>query len=552
MSDPSTTYGLIPRPTSAESVEGEFVFDEHTRISASAELAGVADWLQGALRPAVALPLDTTPASGNTDSSTVANTIRLELATDLSAESYRLTVGTDGIRMEGGDPAGVFYAGQALLQLLPPAVFRRGRLPGVRWTAPAIQIQDGPRFGWRGAMLDVARHFMPKHDVLRFIDLIAMHRLNVLHLHLTDDQGWRIEIKRYPRLATVGGWRKESQVGASPEAGVDGRPHGGYYSQDDIREIVAYAAQRFVTVVPEIESPGHVQAAIAAYPELGVTGEALEVFTRWGINPNVLRVTDETVEFFTNVLDEVMELFPSAFIGVGGDECPKLQWRDDPATQQRMRELGLTDEDQLQSWFITRLGDHLSAHGRRLFGWDEILEGGLAPGAVVASWRGLTGAITGARTGHDVVVCPDDGVYLDYRQSDAPDEPIPVGLVLTIEDVYNFDPVPAELTALEAHHVLGGQANIWTEHMDSPRTVDFFAFPRLCAVSEALWGGPERDFAGFSRRLEQHLSRLDAIGVEYHHAAGPLPWQTRPGIPGGPRTREERAALMAEITANIT
>jgi hexosaminidase len=393
---------------------------------------------------------------------------------------------------------------------------------------------------------------MPKHDVLRFIDLIAMHKLNVLHLHLTDDQGWRIEIKRYPRLATVGGWRRESQVGAGPEAGTDGRPHGGYYTQDDIREIVAYAAERFVTVVPEIESPGHVQAAIAAYPELGVTGEPLGVFTRWGINPNVLRVNDHTVEFFTNVLDEVMELFPSAYIGVGGDECPKQQWRDDPATQQRMRELGLTDEDQLQSWFITRLGDHLSARGRRLFGWDEILEGGLAPGAVVASWRGLTGAITAARTGHDVVVCPDDGVYLDYRQSDADDEPIPVGLVLTVEDVYNFDPVPAELSAAEVGHVLGGQANIWTEHMDSPRTVDFFAFPRLCAVSEALWGGPERDFADFSRRLELHLARLDAIGVEYHRADGPLPWQARPGVQGRPRTREERAAQIAEMTANIS
>jgi hexosaminidase len=262
-------------------------------------------------------------------------------------------------------------------------------------------------------------------------------------------------------------------------------------------------------------------------------------------------VTDETVEFFTNVLDEVLDLFPSAYIGVGGDECPKQQWREDPATQQRMRELGLTDEDQLQSWFITRLGDHLSARGRRLFGWDEILEGGLAPGAVVASWRGLTGAITAARTGHDVVVCPDDGGYLDYRQSDADDEPIPVGLVLTVEDVYNFDPVPAELTAAEARHVLGGQANIWTEHMDTPRTVDFFAFPRLCAVSEALWSGPERDFADFSRRLEHHLARLDAIGVEYHHTSGPLPWQTRPGIPGRPRTREERAAQIAEMTANI-
>ncbi|RYV49804.1 beta-N-acetylhexosaminidase [Pengzhenrongella frigida] len=532
---------LVPRPHYLQSADGAFELDATTGISADADLAGVAAWLQGALRPATGLPLNADPAGS----------IRLRRTPALGAEAFRLVVTTAEILVEGGDAAGVFYGCQALLQLLPPAIFRRSAVPGTPWVVPAVEVRDAPRFAWRGTMLDVARHFMPKHDLLRLIDLLAMHRLNVLHLHLTEDQGWRIEILRYPRLTEVAAWRHESQVGPATDAPGDGRPHGGFYTQDDLREIVAYAQARFITVVPEIESPGHVQAALAAYPELGVTGEPLEVWTRWGINPNVLNAEESTVDFFTNVLDEVMDLFPSAYIGVGGDECPKDQWRTDAATQRRMAELGVADEDALQSWFIQRLDDHLTARGRKLFGWDEILEGGLAPGATVASWRGLTGAIAAARLGHDVVSCPDDQVYLDYRQSGAPGEPIPVGIVLTTRDVYEFEPVPADLTADEARHVLGGQANIWTEFMDSPRTVDFFAFPRLCALSEALWSSAERDYDDFTRRLDGHLARLDAAGVEYRRETGPLPWQTRPGVAGRPRTHEQRAAQFAGLVSNI-
>ncbi|WP_157487634.1 beta-N-acetylhexosaminidase [Leifsonia sp. Root112D2] len=542
---------LIPRPASFDERDGEFLLDADTRIAAPASLSGVVAWLQAALRPATGLPLgqiaDTASAGGD-------NAIELSLEPSLGHEAFRLEVVSEGIRITGGDAAGVFYGCQALLQLLPPTVYRRAAVADAHWRIRCVSITDAPRFGWRGAMLDVARHFMPKHDLLRFIDLMAMHRLNTLHLHLTEDQGWRIEIRRYPRLTEVGSWRQESQVGAEgggPAPGFDGRPHGGFYTQDDIREIVAYAAARFVTVVPEIETPGHAQAAIAAYPELGVTSESLKPWTRWGVNENVLNVEESTLEFFTNVFDEVMELFPSAYIGVGGDECPKVQWASDARTQKRMRELGVENEEQLQSWFITRLDDHLTARGRRLFGWDEILEGGLAPGATVASWRGMAGAIAAARRGHDVVSCPDDQVYLDYRQSDAPDEPIPVATVLSVEDVYAFDPVPSELSAAEAAHVLGGQANIWTEHMDSPRIVDYFAFPRLCALAEALWSTGERDYAEFSTRLDEHLARLDAIGVEYRHPDGPRPWQTRPGIPGRPATRAQREEYMAQITAGI-
>ncbi|HWU45597.1 MAG TPA: beta-N-acetylhexosaminidase [Humibacter sp.] len=535
---------LIPRPASLITGEGDFELDRSTRIAAPMELSGIAGWLQSVLRPATGLPLDRAEEGA----------ITLEWNPELGAEAYRLSVTRTDVHIAGGGPAGVFHGCQAMLQLMPPQIYRRAPVRGVHWTVPVIDVEDAPKFAWRGVMLDVARHFMPKHDVLRFIDLMAMHHLSVLHLHLTDDQGWRIQILRYPRLTEVGGWRRESQVGADAGAPTDGRPHGGYYTQDDLREIVAYAAERFITVVPEIETPGHVQAALAAYPELGVDrGDAvpLQTWTRWGINYNVLNAEESTIDFFTGVLDEVIELFPSPYIGIGGDECPKDQWQSDPRTQQRMRELGLQNEEQLQSWFVRRFDAHLASRGRRLFGWDEILEGGLATGATVASWRGMTGAIAAARSGHDVVSCPDDQVYLDYRQSELPGEPIPVAIVLTVADVYRFDPVPPELTAEEARHVLGGQANIWTEHMDSPRTVDYFAFPRLAALAEALWSTGERDYDDFTWRVDHYLPKLDAIGVEYRHATGPLPWQTRPGVHGRPTTREEREAYISAVTANI-
>jgi hexosaminidase len=399
---------------------------------------------------------------------------------------------------------------------------------------------------------------------MRVVDQLAAHRINRLHFHLTEDQGWRIEIRKYPRLTEIGAWRAESQVGAHVEGpdgilrpdGFDGRPHGGYYTQDDIREIVAYATDRFVTVVPEIETPGHVRAALAAYPELGVHPESpVDVWTEWGIAEDVLNADDATITFFQDVLDEVIELFPSAYIGIGGDECPKVQWEDDPRTQERIRELGLADEEQLQAWIIGQLAAHVESHGRRAFGWDEILEGGtLSPSATVLSWRGLQGAVTAARRGHDVISVPDDQAYLDYRQSDLPNEPVPVSIVLTVDDVFAFDPVPASLTEAERAHVIGGQGNMWTEHVDTVRKLDYQLFPRVTALAEALWSadvaGP-RDLDDFRGRLVEHLARLEAMGIEYRHESGPFPWEERPGVPGRPSSREERAAYIDAVTANI-
>jgi len=536
---------LLPRPMSSVRRAGFFRLDETTALTADAATSGVASRLRGALGPSTGAALLPPPGSEQDG-----GVIELSIDPSLASEGFRLEVTPERVHVAGGEPAGVFYGAQALRQLLPPQVFRRARVADVAWQIPAGTYLDAPQFAWRGAMLDVARHFVPKNDVLRFIDLLAMHRLNVLHLHLTDDQGWRLEIARYARLTEVGAWRRETQVGAVADR-FDGRPHGGFYSREDISEIVAYAAERFVTVVPEIDVPGHSQAAIAAYPELGVTDEPLEVATTWGIIENVLNVEESTVEFFRNVLDEVVDLFPSAYIGVGGDECPKGQWNESRRVRERMRELGVADAHELQSWFIHRLDDHLTARGRRLFGWDEILEGGLAPGATVASWRGLTGAVAAARAGHDVVSCPDTQCYLDYRQSDRPDEPIPVSVATTVEDVYAFSPVPGSLTPDEARHVLGGQCNVWTEYMDSARVIDYFVFPRLAAFAEAVWTAGDRDIDEFRPRLAAHLDRLAAFGVEYRRDTGPLPWQTRPGVPGRPADRVDRTAAIAAMTANI-
>ncbi len=330
-------------------------------------------------------------------------------------------------------------------------------------------------------MLDVARHFMPKEGVLRYLDLMAAHKLNVLHFHLTDDQGWRIEIKRHPRLTEVGSWRSRTKFGHRASPLWEDKPHGGHYTQDDIREIVAYAAERHITVVPEIDVPGHSQAAIAAYPELGNTDVvdtgALSVWDTWGVSPNVLAPTDHTLRFYEGVFEEVLELFPSEFIHIGGDECPKEQWRRSATAQARIEELALADEDELQSWFIQHFDTWLAERGRRLIGWDEILEGGLAKGAAVSSWRGYAGGIAAARAGHDVVMCPEQQVYLDHRQHAGEDEPVPIGFVRTLEDVYRFEPVPAELTSHEAEHVIGTQANVWTEVMENQQRVDYQTFP---------------------------------------------------------------------------
>ncbi|MGW1886726.1 beta-N-acetylhexosaminidase [Streptomyces sp. NPDC001970] len=539
---------LIPAPRSIDGPKRcGFVPDARTSISAGPGTATTERWLRSTVGSAMGLPF---PSSAD---GTQGNTLTLRIDDGMAPEAYRLSVvSTVGVEIAGGDAAGVFWGAQTLRQLLGPDAFRRA--PVRREVAVGIPdqiIEDAPRFRWRGLMLDVARHFLPKDDVLRYLDLLAAHKLNVFHFHLTDDQGWRIEIKRHRRLTEVGAWRSRTKWGHRASDLWDEKPHGGYYTQDDIREIVAYASERHISVVPEIDIPGHSQAAIAAYPELGNTDvitasteadTALSVWDTWGVNPNVLAPSGTTLRFYEEVLEEVLDLFPAAnspFIHIGGDECPKDQWKASPAAQDRIKELGLADEDELQSWIIRHFDTWLAARGRRLIGWDEILEGGLAPGAAVSSWRGYAGGIAAARAGHDVVMCPEQQVYLDHRQAAGADEPMPIGYVRTLEDVYRFEPVPPELTGTpEAAHVLGTQANVWTEVMQDRSRVDYQVFPRLAAFAEVAWsalpGSADRDFADFERRMTVHYRRLDALGVDYRPPGGPLPWQKRPGVLGRP------------------
>ncbi|MFD9143443.1 beta-N-acetylhexosaminidase [[Kitasatospora] papulosa] len=537
-------HHLIPAPRRADGDGGRgFVPGGATTITAGPGTGGTERWLRTTLGAAFGLPL----APGTLGAEEAAGTIELRIDPALEPEGYRLTVVPDrGVRITGGSAAGVFWGAQTLRQLLGPEAFRRAPVgQGAARGIPATEIEDGPRFGWRGLMLDVARHFTPKDGVLRMLDLLAAHKLNVFHFHLTDDQGWRVEIKRYPRLTEVGAWRARTKYGHRASELWDETPHGGFYTQDDIREIVAYAAERHIRVVPEIDIPGHSQAAVSAYPELGNTDvvdtSALSVWDTWGVNPNVLAPTDHTLRFFEGVFEELLDLFPadtSPFIHVGGDECPKDQWRQSPTAQARIAELGLKDEDELQSWFIRHFDRWLTDRGRRLIGWDEILEGGIAEGAAVSSWQGYAGGIAAAEAGHDVVMCPLQQVYLDYRQDAGPDEPMPIGYVRTLEDVYRFEPVPPGLSEEAAAHVLGTQVNVWTEVMQNRQRVDYQVFPRLAAFAEVAWSrlpAPgERDFAGFERRMETHYARLDALGVDYRPPTGPLPWQRRPGVLGRP------------------
>jgi hexosaminidase len=525
-----TTLSLIPVPAKVTVKEGTFTLGPTTRIQAPAALKGVADRLRDDLRPATGFPLT---VGGGGGASRIALALDPKLKATLGEEGYRLKVSAREVSVRAAAPAGVYYGLQTFKQLLPADIFRKAVAKDVAWKAPAVEIEDQPRFAWRGSHMDAARHFMPKETVLKHIDLLALHKLNVFHWHLTEDQGWRIEIKKYPRLTEVGAWRKDSALGPPPPKNKEnkrdwkflGRPHGGFYTQDDVREVVAYAAERFVTVVPEIEMPGHARAAVAAYPELGnVPGRQLEVATHWGIFKEVYNVEDKTLAFLKDVLDEVLALFPSKFIHIGGDECLKDEWKASPAAQAKMKSLGLKNEEELQSWFVKQMDTYLTGKGRRLIGWDEILEGGLAPGATVMSWRGEKGGITAARAGHDVVMAPEKPVYFDHYQSKGPLEPAAIGGHNPIEDVYAYEPVPKELGEKEAKHVLGAQAQLWTEYMPNGKHLEYMAWPRLSALSEVVWSPKEaRDLAGFKARLTPHLARLKTLDVNFRPLEGPFP-----------------------------
>ncbi|MBK7031371.1 MAG: family 20 glycosylhydrolase [Bacteroidales bacterium] len=432
----------------------------------------------------------------------------------LGKEGYTLDVTTKSIVLKAISSQGLYYGMLSFLQLLPPEVESQEPVKA-DYVVPVVSIRDMPRFPYRGLHLDVGRHMYPVSFIKKYIDLMSMYKMNTFHWHLTEDQGWRIQIRKYPRLTQVGSTRLATAKGKTSE--FDGVPYGGFYSQDQIREIVAYAADKFVTIIPEIEMPGHSVAALTAYPHLSCTGGPFQVRQEWGVADDILCAgNDSAFIFVQDVLTEVMELFPSTYIHIGGDEAPKTRWEECPKCQKRMQDEGLKSEMELQSYFIKRVERFLSSKGRRLIGWDEILEGGLAPEATVMSWRGMQGGIDAAMQNHDVIMTPTDYCYLDYYQADPATEPLAIGGMLTLKTVYSFEPTPPVLTAEQAKHILGAQGNVWTEYIKTPEMVEYMTYPRAIALAEVNWSQKDaRNWDDFVQRMENQYKRLSYLGVNY-------------------------------------
>ncbi|KAF1697369.1 family 20 glycosylhydrolase [Pseudoxanthomonas daejeonensis] len=503
---------LIPLPAIAVPGEGRFVLSPATPLLADGDAARtVAGQFAALVAKGLAVEprlLDGTDADGAEAKGAIRFSIDPSRA-GAGAESYLLEVTPAGVIVSAGDAAGLFYGAMSLAQLA--TVDDAGAV-----SVPAVRIEDAPRFAWRGFMMDPSRHFWSVDQVRQVIDAMAMHKLNTLHWHLTDDQGWRVEIKQYPKLTEIGGCRiPAGDGGIEPSTGKP-RQYCGFYTQDQVREIVAYAAARHITVVPELNQPGHATAAIAAYPELGTTDQKLVPSSEWGVFPNLFNTEESTITFLENVMDELIPLFPGTYLHVGGDEAVKDQWEASARVQERMREVGAKTEMEMQSHIVARLQKYLAAHGKRLIGWDEILEGPMPAEATVMSWRGIEGGLKAAREGHDVVMTPSSDLYLDYLQTHSPDEPPGRPATIPMRQVYDFEPVPKELEESQRHHILGLQANMWTEHTRTFERLQHNVFPRLAAVAETGWTPKERkDYAGFLRRLPDQLERYRHWGVGY-------------------------------------
>ena len=509
-------FNIIPRPQQVNvSNDAPFTLSAKTVISLgtnSQDMKRNANMLASYIEQATGIR----PAIGKGKSG-VAIILTID-KTIANAEGYKLDADAKHIRIAGASAAGVFYGIQTLRKSLPLVNGKASKV-----SIPAVHIADAPRFAYRGTHLDVSRHFVTADSVRQFIDMLALHNINRFHWHLTDDQGWRIEIKKYPLLTQIGSKRAQTVIGHN-SGKYDGKPYSGFYTQKQIRDIVKYAADRYITIVPEIDLPGHMQAALAAYPDMGCTGGPYEVWQKWGVSDNVLCAgNDKTLTFIDNVLKEITQLFPSKYIHVGGDECPKTQWQKCPKCQARIKALNLeakdghSAEERLQSYIITHASNYLKSLGRNTIGWDEILEGGLAEGATVMSWRGESGGIAAAKQHHDVVMTPNSYLYFDYYQSlDKANEPLAIGGYLPLETVYSYEPMPKELTADEARHIIGVQANIWTEYMPTFKQMQYMALPRLAALSEVQWSQPAlKDYNSFTNRLTEFTHLYDRLGYNY-------------------------------------
>lgn len=508
----SQGLNIIPEPVSVQQprIAASFYINAGTQIVAEGSgLENSINYLNDYLDRFYHFKLKTTTtAIGN-------NVIRLnfERMDNPIAGAYRMSVDATGIYIAGDNADGVFYGIQTLIQLFP--------VPGnaFRLPIPYCDIMDYPRFAYRGMHLDCGRHFFSIDFIKKYIDWIALHKMNYFHWHLTDDQGWRIEIKKYPKLTQVGAWRDGTILGRYPGTGNDSIHYGGFYTQEQIKEIVKYAADRYITVVPEIEMPGHSSAALTAYPFLGCTKGPYDVKQTWGVFDDVFCAgNDSTYQFLENVLDEVMALFPSKYIHIGGDECPKTRWKTCPVCQKRIKTEKLKDENALQSYFIQRIEKYVNSKGRAIIGWDEILEGGLAPNATVMSWRGEQGGIDAARQNHDVIMTPGGWCYFDHSQSEHEDS-VTIGGYTPVDKVYTYEPIPDSLTADQAKHVMGAQGNVWTEYIGNEKKLEYMIFPRMSALSEVLWSPKSsRNWSDFEKRLVTQFKRYDLWKVNYSKA----------------------------------
>ena len=506
---------VIPQPQSVRVDEGTFCINKDTKIfvdTPSEEMLRIAGFLNEKLSKAAGFELEIVQDMPRENAIFFMNA-------GMPTESYVINSQPTRLCVDYGDGAGAYYALQTIFQLLPVEIFSQEIQKGVEWLVPCCNIEDKPKFKYRGMHLDVCLHYFDFEFLKKYIDIMAAHKVNRFHWHLTEDQGWRLEIKKYPLLTEKGQWRKETVVGSLKSGVYDGIPHGGYYSQEQVKELVKYAADRYVTIIPEIELPGHALAAIACYPELSCGLEDhYETATKWGVFKQVYCPKESTFKFLEDVFDEVFELFPSEVVHIGGDECPKASWKVCPHCQALIKKLGLKDEYELQSYFVTRMEKYINSKGRQIIGWDEILQGGLAPNAKVMSWLGEEGGIKAAQQHHEVVMSPHQKYYLDYWQADPYSEPLAMGGPTTLRMMYDYNPVPEVLTQEEQKYIIGVEGCVWTEYMPTPERVEYMAWPRMCAIAETGWTRKDKDWDGFTRRLEKHFGRLDGMEVGYCEA----------------------------------
>lgn len=514
---------IIPQPKMSKSRDGVFILTNKTVILANPK-SFEGQFLQKSIAQLTGLNLKLVSDS---KLPSVINLNLMKPANDnYDKEQYNLSITNNLIQIHAADNKGIFYGIQSLLQMLPITNQTEIKLP-------FVEIIDKPKYSWRGMHLDCARHFFPKEFVKKYIDYLAMYKMNTFHWHLTDDQGWRIEIKKYPKLTEVGAWRKGSMVGHYNDQKYDDKKYGGYYTQADIKEIVAYANERHITIVPEIEMPGHAQAALSAFPQFSCTGKPIEVAKQWGVLDDVFCPKEETFTFLEDVLTEVIALFPSQYIHVGGDECPKTRWKNCSHCQNLIKEKGLKDEHELQSYFVQRIEKFVNSKGRKIIGWDEILEGGLAPNAAVMSWRGTEGGIAAAKQKHYVVMSPGSHCYFDHYQGEPKNEPLAIGGYTPVEKVYSFNPTSKELSLEESKYILGAQANLWTEYIETPEHVEYMLFPRIMALSEVLWGTskPEQ-YKEFQNRMIQQFPLLEKKNINYSKSIFEVTTQVSPSQTG--------------------